>query len=331
MTGLFRQSLLDDLQAGALGLLPHWGFSPSARLTLLSVSENAIYRVDDPSSGDRAILRVHRPEYHTRAEIESELDWIAALRADGAAMTPGIRTMADGARIGSFTNRGATRHVVIFDLMDGAEPDTSRGLVGSFAELGAVTARLHDHARQWRRPAGFQRKTWDFETTVGATPHWGSWRNAPGMTDAGRALLARTCASLRQSLAAYGKAPQRFGLIHADLLLANLLADGNRLTVIDFDDCGFGWFLYDFAGAVSLLDRDPLYPELRAAWLQGYRSQTALSAEDEAMIPVFVMLRRITLTAWSASHAETESGKALGVPYTEGTLAMADRYLSALD
>ena len=40
------------------------------------------------------------------------------------------------------------------------------------------------------------------------------------------------------------------GLIHADFSLANLLIHKGDLRVIDFDDCGLGWFLYDAVTSV---------------------------------------------------------------------------------
>ena len=46
------------------------------------------------------------------------------------------------------------------------------------------------------------------------------------------------------------------------------------------------------------------------------------------MIPTFVMLRRLLLTAWIASHAETPTAQEMGIPYTEGTCAIAEDYLS---
>jgi hypothetical protein len=45
-------------------------------------------------------------------------------------------------------------------------------------------------------------------------------------------------------------------------------------------------------------------------------------------MPIFVMLRRILLVAWIASHAETPTAEALGSGYTEGTLAMAEDFLA---
>ncbi len=61
------------------------------------------------------------------------------------------------------------------------------------------------------------------------------------------ALLGRLDETLRRRLAAYGQGPDRFGLVHADIRLANLLVDGEHVRVIDFDDCGWSWFMYDFA------------------------------------------------------------------------------------
>jgi Ser/Thr protein kinase RdoA (MazF antagonist) len=120
---------------------------------------------------------------------------------------------------------------------------------------------------------------------------------------------------LAQRFRAYGQQSQCFGLVHADLRLANLLVDGERLGIIDFDDCGFSWFFYDFAAAVSFMEHEPVIAELRQAWLEGYRTIAAVSKEDEAMLPVFVMLRRILLTAWIASHADTETAGRLGTDY----------------
>ena len=42
--------------------------------------------------------------------------------------------------------------------------------------------------------------------------------------------------------------------------LANLLVDGRDVSVIDFDDCGFGWFMYDLGSSVSFIEHDPTVP-----------------------------------------------------------------------
>ena len=142
-----------------------------------------------------------------------------------------------------------------------------------------------------------------------------------GLDAAKTELFARTVALIGRRLAAYGKARERFGLIHCDLRLANLLIDGDVVKVIDFDDCGFGWFMYDAATPVSFFEHEPQVPELIDAWVRGYRcGGAALADDDDAEIPTFVMLRRLLLVAWIGSHAETDLAQSMGVAYTDGTV-----------
>ena len=328
MAGLYSDDFVERLRQGAEGLAGLWGLSPRTRVSLLNISENATFRADDPEAAAPVILRVHRPGYHTRAEIESELAWIDALRADAVAPMPAPLALKDGGRVAEFELHGAPREVVAFEFVEGREPSPDEDLVDGFRDLGAMSARLHGHARSWTRPAGFARKAWTFDATVGRTPHWGDWRAGLGLTEAGQALLERTTEALERRLAAYGDGPERFGLIHADLRLANLLVQDGRIAVIDFDDCGFGWFAFDFAAAVSFIETDPALPELKAAWVEGYRTAAPFDAQSEAMLDDFVMLRRVQLTAWIASHSETPTAAEMGEAFTHGTLEIADRWLS---
>jgi Ser/Thr protein kinase RdoA (MazF antagonist) len=328
MAGLYDDELLEGLRRGAESVAGEWGLSPKTEVTLLTISENATFRAEDPERERPLILRVHRPGYHTEREIESELAWIDSLRRERVVDTPAPLERWRGGKIASFAHGDDMRHVVAFEFMEGAEPSPDESLVAGFERLGGISARLHGHVRDWRAPEGFVRKVWNFETTVGPTPHWGDWRAALGLTKEGTAVLERTAAELQVRLAAYGAGLNRFGLIHADLRLANLLVDGERLGVIDFDDSGFGWYVYDFAAAISFLEHEPFVDELADAWARGYRTVAPLSAEEEAAIPTFVMLRRLLLTAWVASHAETPTAQAVGEPYTDGTLALAERFLA---
>ncbi|WP_284481936.1 phosphotransferase enzyme family protein [Pseudodonghicola flavimaris] len=300
----------------------------STELKLLTVSENATFIARDPDRTNPVILRVHRPNYHKKEEILSELAWIAALQQSGAVETPALVPTVSGGYLASFQDGHDTRYVVGFEFMEGHEPDADAALVPGFRLLGELSARLHRQVECWQTPDGFTRKTWDFDSAFGAAPLWGDWRAALGLAPAGETLLEHALDKLKTRLDAYGKGPDRFGLIHADLRLANLLMRDDGLGVIDFDDCGYSWFVYDFASAISFHELNPIVPDLQRAWLEGYRSIRPLSAEDEAMIPDFIMYRRLLLTAWIASHAETDTAREAGLDaYTAGTLALAKSYL----
>ncbi|NJM84188.1 MAG: phosphotransferase [Tabrizicola sp.] len=307
----------DDLRP----LLPLYGVPREAPLRLLNQSENATWM----AGADQLVLRVHRHGYHRKEEIASELCWLQALQG-----VDGLRCVAPVPdKAGTVLQEQAGRFVVAFQPIPGREVQVADDLHGWFGALGEISARLHLQARNWARPPGFTRKRWDVETILGPDPHWGRWRDAPGLDPAGAAVLDRLAADLAHRLWAYGTAPGRFGLIHADLRLANLMIDQGSLWAIDFDDCGFGWWMYDLAAAVSFIETDPRLPDLMALWCEGYARIAPLAAEDRAVLPVMVMLRRVLLTAWIGSRADSDTAQALGGPdYTAGTVMLADRFLA---
>lgn len=314
----------------ARAALPAYGFPPDTPLRLLNVSENGTFAVRDGSAGagnGEAVLRVHRPGYNAPAMIESELAWLDALRTEAGISTPVPIAATDGRRVVEVACDGQHRHAVLFKRLPGSEPPADE-LSRWCTLIGEQTARLHVHADRWQPPRWFSRFSWDIEHTVGASGRWGAWRNAPGMTPAVAQVLQRACERVQARLAAYGAGRGRYGLIHADLRLANLLLDGERVHVIDFDDCGYGWNLYDFGTAVSFLEHDPRLAEWFDRWLTGYERVRTLADADIAEVPTFVMLRRLMLTAWIGSHPTTELARTEGAGYVRVSADVAERYLS---
>ena len=152
-----------------------------------------------------------------------------------------------------------------FEFLPGSEPEeTGPDLPASFEMLGAITARMHDHVKRWQPPAAASRRfAWDYDGAFGSVARWGRWQDGMAVGPAG-ARGARTGSTARSTTgsAATAPGPNRYGLIHADLRLANLLEHDGDVAVIDFDDCGWGWYLYDFGTAVSFFEHDPRVPEL---------------------------------------------------------------------
>ncbi|MAD44964.1 MAG: aminoglycoside phosphotransferase [Oceanospirillaceae bacterium] len=333
---LTHEQQLQHLQSVAQRALPAWGIPEDAELRLLSLSENATYLVTSAASPVRdaagepqpVILRVHRTGYHSKNAIRTELAWMKALQAEEKLATPQAVSALNGEIIQTIETPALkeSRFAVLFELIPGEAPDESR-LIEPFKRLGAVTARMHRHARQWPRPDYFERLIWDFDGCLGAVQLWGDWRDGPGLCADGKVVLENAQVQIEQRLQAYGRNAGKFGLIHADLRLANLLESDGETRVIDFDDAGLGWFMYDLASAVSFIETRADLPELIQAWIEGYRTQGQLSAEDIAEIPTFIMLRRMTLLAWIGSHSKTELAREQGEEFTQGTLKLAARYL----
>ncbi len=325
--------VMERVRGCARDALAAYGGHPGASVELLNVSENATFLVTDPDAGP-SVLRVHRLGYHTEQEIASELEWMDALRAEAGVRTPRVLPAADGRRVVTVPEPGGAseRYCVRFEFLPGAEPGGSGDdpeLAGAhFAELGEITARMHRHAREWPRPAWFTRFHWDYAAAFGHQARWGRWQDGIGVGLPERKILTRLDNVLHARLRAFGSGPARYGLVHADTRLANLLVHDGSVSVIDFDDSGFSWYLYDLGTAVSFFEHEPEVPALVDSWLRGYRRAGQLSAEDEAEIWTFIMFRRLLLVAWIGSHRGVDIAAELGAGYTQGSCDLAESYLS---
>lgn len=329
---LSHDKLLDRLSALANASLSFWELPEGATARLINVSENATYLVEAPG-GYRCVLRVHRQDYHTRNAIGCELAWMQDLGANGGVITPNTITGRNGEVIQESRVEGlpGSRYLVMFEFVEGVEPDENEDLVAPFEELGEIAARTHVHSLSWQRPRDFERLIWNVETVYGAQPTWGDWRDAPAMTTQTKAVMQRLEDTVCRRLKAFGDGPERYGLIHADMRLANLLVHEGSTRLIDFDDCGLGWFLYDFAAGISFMEDHPQVPALKDAWVQGYRKVRPISEQEEHEMDTFIMLRRMALCAWIGSHQEVDIAQELSPVFVPVTVELGEKYLNSYE
>ncbi|ADG79837.1 Aminoglycoside phosphotransferase OS=Tsukamurella paurometabola (strain ATCC 8368 / DSM / CCUG 35730 / CIP 100753 / JCM 10117 / KCTC 9821 / NBRC 16120 /NCIMB 702349 / NCTC 13040) OX=521096 GN=Tpau_3252 PE=3 SV=1 [Tsukamurella paurometabola] len=306
-----------DRDIAARLLAPVW---PGVTVEPLLESENATFRV---RGGPRAaVLRLHRPGYQNDAAITSELDWIEALRRDtGVPLVEPLRTNAGRVLADPVTRR---RAVLFAELPGGPVPEEQLD-AAHFTALGDIAATFHDHAQHWDRPAGFTRFSWDVDDTIGRRPRWGDWRAGLGVTPGHRRAIAPAAARAAERIDALGRTPDRYGLIHGDLRAANLITAGPGFTVIDFDDSGFGWHLFEFAAAASFVETDPRLSEWAASWTAAYRRRRALPDDHIALLPDFVILRRLQLLGWLGTHAQVREADP---GFADGTVELAQAYLA---
>ncbi len=321
-----------DIDRIAGQILPYYDdvFGVDCTVEKLYFSENRTCLVRDGSGLIRAVLRLSRPHYHTRKELEAEAAWLRRLREDTPLILREPVAGADGTCIHeAFDEEGGTVYGTMFSYLTGT-PLENLPLSAQctwFERIGEAAAVLHAHVRGWEDSRGLPRLCWDYENTLGTHALWGNWRRVPGLAQDDRLVLERADREIRDRLAAYGATEENYGLIHSDLRGANLLTEGGRLKIIDFDDCGYGWFMQDLAGSLSFVETDPGVPRLAEAWLTGYRRKASPRQQDMEMIPTFIMMRRLQLTAWLTSRHASDAARGFGGDFAAGTVALAKRYL----
>jgi Ser/Thr protein kinase RdoA (MazF antagonist) len=280
----------------------------------VSHSENVTYRVVDRRDGAAYGLRLHRPWYHTIDELISERDWIRALDDAGIAVQAPVRTH-DGQEYASVTIpatrerrfAGLARWTTGRVLAEVLRETTDTGMAARrFEQLGALTASLHDQAAAWPPPATFTRHALDADGLMGDAPHWGPFWDHRGFSEAERRLALDTRARLHAALAGLDRRPAGYSLIHADMHPGNVLVDGDVLTVIDFDDAGYGWHAYDIAVALFYQQRGANFEAFERAYVAGYRSVRRLSEETLALLPMFRLIRGLAQIGWFHQRPELD-------------------------
>ena len=226
VTGIPLATLLVYLEKLVNNSLKLWNIPEDVSAELINVSENFTYRIENPS-GFKAILRVHRENYHSRRSIECELTWIDALSKSGLIETPSYFFGKDGSAIQecSIDNINGSRYLVLFHFVSGSAPEENKNLDTLYEKLGLLAGTCHNHVLSWEKPDNFERLTWDIDTIFGSNALWGNWRLAPEVTKEVQYKLERVELKIRGRLLDYGKSEKRFNLIHADMRLANLLID----------------------------------------------------------------------------------------------------------
>ncbi|MDQ0458428.1 phosphotransferase enzyme family protein [Rhizobium paknamense] len=315
------------LQGRAADALAHWGLE-GTETRLIKYRENAVFRVR-LADGASAALRLHRPGYHTRDTILSELRLVAHLVGEGTRAPAPLPTRS-GALLAECGSQRAPEYASLVGWMDGVPLGESGRLLDHapaqaealFYHLGESLARLHDSADRFVADTNFTRPSWDRDGLLGEAPLWGRFWDCHCVSDEIRPALNRLRETLLSRLANARTDGLDYGLIHADGVRENVMVDGDRIGLIDFDDCGYGYRLFDLATVLLRNRIEPNYAALEAALIAGYRSCRHLPGEAETLLPLFIVLRSLTYIGWAAARPEM-AHKAQ--KYAEDALELAGR------
>ena len=277
-------------------------------------SENTVFKVED-KDGNEYALRVHRKGYHDLDELNSEHNWTSCLSNAGLSVPEAVPT-ANGEAYATvfFNDSDEFRYVGLVKWMEGTILDNlilelkEKEVGDLYNSLGRVVAKFHQVTMNWDVPEDFKRHSFDIEGFVGNEPFWGRFWEAKNASDDERDKLSLIRKNIENSLSKLPRDISSFGMIHADMHSQNVLIQEDKLSVIDFDDAGFGWYGFDLA--VAVWDRldftatgchfDIAYEALIAGYLKEYpNTQDIIDT-----IPTFLLMRTMMIIRWIEDRPE---------------------------
>lgn len=259
------------------------------RVEPIRVFNNAVFRVTTPS-GDLA-LRIHRPGYRTSTQIRSELVYLAGLAATGLIEVPAPLSTRHGDLVAQIDTGDEARHCSVVTWLPGRvrRPGTGAGPATLF-RIGETLGWMHSFSESFKPQPAFDRPVWDLEAVLD--------RGDASPLGEGRHLIDEVRERSEALFGGIARAPTDHGVIHNDFILLNCLHRGRRTAVIDFDDCGWGFFLQDLGGLLGNLKDYPNYRSLWKPFLDGYRSVRPLPSEREDDLELMVALRHAATALW---------------------------------
>ena len=276
--------------------LEKFGFN-QYRLTFLQHLVNTTFRLD--CNQGRYLVRIHRAK--TRTAVASELAWLEALAHETTVSVQIPQRSLDREMIvaGKQVGVPACYPVTVLSWLDGRILPQDRRSPHHFYMLGQLVAKLHHHAQHWTPPFELNRPVYDSNGVLGTDSVFGadgvSYKELPEDVRDDLQTLHGQLQGVKQRLR---KNPNQFGLIHSDLSFGNVLFTADEVLPIDFDDCGFGYYLYDLAVILAGPWERPGFQQRREALLQGYREMRELREEHLSLMPTLMAMRASSLGQW---------------------------------
>jgi len=302
----------------AQGALNAYGLA-DARCNFLKQAGNTLFRVNEaiPAHTTKAelyvpgqyLLRIHQPGYQTPSAIELELAWLAAMCRDADLPVPEPISTLDGALLAQISIPGipGERNCSLLRWVKGREINQGRIQPWHYRAQGQLMARLHNHAAHWQPPLGLEKRKYDwdglFREDGGAgIPASKAWSLLPKEYLPSFDAVTR---KVKLVMDAWGKGSDVYGLIHGDLGLdANVLFWRGEARAIDFDDSGFGYYVYDLSLALEHCQEDEVLPRSRDALLDGYTRMRSLPEDQLKYLDLFLVAFYVYLSLYAVAAAQ---------------------------
>jgi len=261
-------------------------------IRLLNSFESFIYEYQRESKA--YILRIGHSLHRSEALIQGEVDWINYLAAGGVSVARAICSESGNLVETIEDELGGKFLVTAFVRADGKSPWDIGWTPGMYETYGKLLGRIHALSVQYK-PLNLasRRPAWDddlFEFVE---------RYLPPSEIVAKEKYQKLCTYLHT----LPIEAMSYGMIHQDAHGSNFFVDDSgQITLFDFDECAYSWFINDIAIVLFYIVMDAenwmeFTSEFMVHFLRGYRQEHHLDPKWLKEIPNFLKLREIELYA----------------------------------
>jgi len=287
-----------SLRQMARRALAQFGVVPR-RLTELANRHNHVFRVA-ATNGQRWILRIQN-DVLTDAQAQSQLQWLEDLWLHSEVRVPKPARTLDGRPFAWVECDSDRRRAVLLQWLPGRVAKTRRD--NTCRAAARMIAQLHHHAETFRPPRGFSCRRLDGDWLFGER-FFVRAAKADGYFDASARRAAASAERIvRGAMQKLGHRRRRFGVLHADLNLDNIVFDHGRPSPIDFDEFGKGWYLFDLAELIRTSIRPQNWVQRKELALSAYVAERALDEAELEVFDAFIVATFVQYLNWSFAHA----------------------------
>jgi Ser/Thr protein kinase RdoA (MazF antagonist) len=275
-------------------IIKSWGLSHD--LSFIRKVENWIYQDVQTTH----FVRMTEPDHRSLSQLGSELDWMFYLQGKGINFAHPIKSK-DGQLVEEVSDGDERFFVSVFKCAPGfAIKEVAEFTDSILMNWGRLLGQLH-------------LATADYTPldSIAPRPAWNEERNYHIIKEG--CLLGDPLFESYQKLDAFlnGREINRhnYGLIHADIHHGNFFVQDDQLTLFDFDDCHYHWFMYDVAVPIfswEIALRDKLSPDkalhFKETFLKGYDQVKPLGNDDLKAINDFYDYRCLLLHYWAKKN-----------------------------
>lgn len=255
--------------------------------------ENFVYGFTNESKD--YILRITHSSHRDKDMLASELDFVEFLYQNDADVCMPVYSINNQLVEIIPVDKDSYFLTTAFSKAPGRHITQADGCDSLYEEWGRSIGKLHRISKNYCPKESVQKRPLWYEDKIFTQVH--------EYLPKGHEIIADKLISLSERLKSLPQTSDSFGLMHTDVHSGNFFVDNGKLTIFDFDDSSYQYFISDIAIALFYCLLGNETPEYKLsfsqnfleAFLKGYEKENYLSPEWLSLLPDFLKLREIEL------------------------------------